>query len=220
MPVSRMSERFAELLMQAEAIEQTKTTKRNTLTDKTYEIVDSGVLLGWQVKCRTLLVKACGADSEHYQQFCKTEKPGAYRDSWTILQQLKSIMLAAQEDYDGGYLDEIRTLVQAEVFSDELEQARELLSAGYRSPAAVVAGVILETKLRDMCGLRKIELGKLERMNADLTKAGAYTSLVQKRVTAIAGIRNSAAHGRSSDFNDADVADMITYIERFISDHH
>jgi hypothetical protein len=52
-------------------------------------------------------------------------------------------------------------------------------------------------------------------MNADLAKAGAYNSLVQKRITALAAIRNSAAHGRPQDFTKDDVAAMITDVERF-----
>ena len=43
-----------------------------------------------------------------------------------------------------GYLNSVRNLVQAEVFESELDQARELLSGGYSSAAAVVAGVVLD----------------------------------------------------------------------------
>jgi len=56
-------------------------------------------------------------------------------------------------------------------------------------------------------------------MNADLAKAGVYNVLVQKRVTTLADIRNKAAHGDITGFNDADVSDMIAQIERFASDY-
>ncbi|MNW14425.1 hypothetical protein D3C71_2126470 [compost metagenome] len=54
-------------------------------------------------------------------------------------------------------------------------------------------------------------------MNADLAKAGAYNSLQQKRITAMAGIRNAAAHGDVEKFNPGDVKGMIDDVERFLA---
>jgi hypothetical protein len=68
-----------------------------------------------------------------------------------------------------------------------------------------------------MCQDKGIAIGSLDRMNADLAKAGAYNGLVQKRITALAAIRNSAAHGRPQDFTKDDVSAMIRDIERFTS---
>jgi hypothetical protein len=56
-------------------------------------------------------------------------------------------------------------------------------------------------------------------MNADLAKAGIYTLLIQKRITALAQIRNDAAHGKPDQFTDADVKGMIADVERFIADY-
>ncbi|MHC8349823.1 hypothetical protein ACYZT7_10720 [Pseudomonas sp. RT4P38] len=60
----------------------------------------------------------------------------------------------------------------AEVFGSELEQANELLAAGYASAAAVAAGVFLETTIRNLCIDHEIEHGKLDKMNADWPKCG------------------------------------------------
>jgi hypothetical protein len=60
--------------------------------------------------------------------------------------------------------------------------------------AAVIAGTVLETARRQLCKDHHQQLGSLGRMNADLAKAGVYNSLMQKRITALAAIRNSAAH--------------------------
>jgi Domain of unknown function (DUF4145) len=100
-----------------------------------------------------------------------------------------------------------------------LEQAKELLSANYRIAAAVIAGVALETNLRQLCVDRDLGVGKLDKMNSDLARAGCYTLQVQKRVTALADIGNSAAHGHIDKFSEEDVSDMIAYVERFLSDH-
>jgi hypothetical protein len=134
------------------------------------------------------------------------------------LKQLGSILNAAKEDFEGGYLSSIRNLVQAEVYDIELDQARELLSSKYKTAAAVIAGVVLETTLRQLCIDHGLAAGKLDRMNADLAKKGCYNSLVQKRITALADLRNKAAHGHSEQFIESDVAEMINYIEGFVGE--
>jgi len=116
-------------------------------------------------------------------------------------------------------LRSLRSIVQAEVFDDELEQASELFRNGYTSAAAVVAGVVLETTIRKICESHDIAHGKLEKMNAELTKAAAYNGLVQKRVTALAAVRNFAAHGKLEEFSNADVEQMINDIRRFVEEH-
>lgn len=207
--------RFAELLAQADAVSATKQRRHNEYRGSD-EQVDSDLLLGWCVKVRNLLSTACGKDSEHFKSFAEAEKPLPYEDNPTRLSRLLAVFLAAKEDFEGGFLSSVRNLVQAEVFSTELEQARELLAAGYRIPAAVICGVVLETNLRGLCEARGLVKGKLDKMNADLAKAGEYNTLVQKRITALAAIRNSAAHGNSADFDNKDVLSMIEEVERLV----
>ena len=55
-------------------------------------------------------------------------------------------------------------------------------------------------------------------MNADLVKAGAYNVLVQKKITALAAIRNSAAHGNTAEFTPSDVAAMLADVERLLEE--
>lgn len=108
-------------------------------------------------------------------------------------------------------------MVQSEVFDNELEQAEELLKSGYHAAAAVIAGVVLETGLRELCTRQGIDHGKLEKMNADLAKAGVYNKLQLKRITALADIRNSAAHGKPDEFTKEDVKMMIRDVEQFLA---
>lgn len=132
---------------------------------------------------------------------------------------MKAVFLAAREDFEGGYLSSVRTLVQAEMFDSELEQAEELLKGGYVTAAAVIAGVVLETALRELCDRSSIAHGKLDKMNADLAKAGIYSKLVQKRITTLADIRNSAAHGKPEEFTEQDVSAMLQDVCRFLTDY-
>lgn len=211
-----LKKRFDELVAQADAVAATRRMKHSDYSDA-YEEVDSDLLLGWCVKARNLLASACGRDSEHFKTFLEAEELRSFENNVSPFGRVRSIFLAAKEDFEGGYLASVRNLVQAEVFSTELEQARELLAAGYSTPAAVICGVVLETNLRNLCDGRGIATGKLDKMNADLAKAGEYNSLVQKRITALAAIRNSAAHGKSADFAEGDVRAMIEETEKLVS---
>lgn len=213
----RLKKRFDELLSQADEVAATKQRKHSSYTGS-YDHVNSDMLLGWCVKARNLLASACGRDSEHFNSFVEAEKSDFYEENPTRLSRLRAVFLAAKEDFEGGYLSSVRHLVQAEVFSTELEQASELLTSGYKSPAAVICGVVLETNLRSLCEARNLAVGKLDKMNADLAKSGQYNSLVQKRITALAAIRNSAAHGNSVEFNDRDVQSMIEEVQRLVSE--
>ena len=139
--------------------------------------------------------------------------------NYGIFKSLKAVFLAAKEDFEGGYLSSIRMLIQAEVFDSELEQANELLSSGYSAAAAVIAGVVLETALRELCDKEGISHGNLNKMNTDLAKAGIYNKLMQKRLTALADVRNSAAHGKSGEFTGQDVTDMIRDVSQFLANH-
>lgn len=209
--------RFDELQAQAAEIAATQQSKRSEYRGS-YQEVDSERLLGWTVKVKSLLANACGKGSEHYRAFVAADEPQSFEDNVTRFLRIRSVFLAAKEDFEGGYLSSVRTLVQAEVFSTELDQASELLSAGYASAAAVITGVVLETNLRELCTRHSLASGKLERMNADLVKAGAYNILVQKKITALAAIRNSAAHGNTAEFTPSDVAAMLADVERLLEE--
>lgn len=214
--LKHLKRRFDELLSQADEVAASMQTKHNSHRGA-YEEIPPDLLLGWCVKTRNLLANACGRDSEHFTSFVQAEIPGGFGDSPRRLSRLRAVFLAAKEDFEGGYLTSVRNLVQAEVFSTELEQARELLAAGYLLPAAVICGVVLETNLRTLCGELGLPSGKLDKMNADLAKAGKYNSLVQKRITALAAIRNSAAHGKKEDFDDKAVQSMIEEVEVLVA---
>jgi hypothetical protein len=211
MPID-FGHRFDELNTQVETILAAKTEDE---FGRAY--VDQNQLINWQVKARHLISIVCGQDSHHLHAFQKNEAPLFGDTNRGVLLRQQAILLAAKDDYKGGYLNRIRDLIQAEVFESELEQAEELLHTGYLTPAAVIAGTVLETTLRQMCLDKQIAIGKLDKMNADLAKAGVYNSLVQKQITALAGIRNSAAHSKPADFGRDDVSNMIREVRRFAS---
>lgn len=212
------AQRFQELFDQLKQVEGTELQKRSLLGGSTYQHIEDHQILNWAVKARSLISSACGKDSEHYASFIWAEEVQPYEDSPTRLKRMGAVFLAAREDFEGGHLNSVRNLIQAELAGGEIDQARELLGSGYFVAAAVVAGVVLENTLRSLCTQRGLPAVGMERMNADLAKAGEYNALVQKRVTALAAVRNSAAHGKSNEYTTDDVKSMIAEVERFTSE--
>ncbi len=210
--LNKLSNRFDELFKEVPLLESTIVP-----VDGGYYKMDEAALLVWEVKVKSLLISSCGKESIHYSEFLEAKKTHQYESTSDVFKRLQSVFIAAMDDYKGGFLTSIKNLIQADVFDSELEQANELLNSGYKLASAVIAGVVLETALRDLCVRESILTGKLDKMNADLTKKGVYNKLQQKRITALADIRNSAAHGKPNEFSENDVKNMIKDIEQFLA---
>ena len=206
--------RINELKEEIEKIEKSKYLDKEF---HKFELLDKTLYLPWKVQVLDIFNKLLSQDSTYYEEFIELDKM-MYNDVyWNGFQNIKSIFIAFKSDYEKGYLSSIETLIQAEVFGTQLEQSQELLDSGYKLASAVIAGIVLETGLREICIREEISQGKLDKMNADLAKKGIYNKLRQKRITALADIRNSAAHGKEDEFTKDDVVNMIHEVEQFLA---
>ena len=210
---SRLSKRFDELLAQANSVGETKKFRRGHVDG---EYVDDEALLNWRVKARNLLSSACGSNSEYYRAFVAAEQASPYQTTLEDLARMKAVFLAAKEDLEGGHIKSVQSLVQADAFTSELDQARELLLDNCVIAAAVIAGIVLETTLRILSVKNSIRVSKLDKMNLALAQAGEYDPTLQKQITTWAGIRNNAVRGQADAFSNADVEGMIQGVERFV----
>ena len=183
--------------------------------------VDNALAVKWKVRCLHFLHQLCGANHTYYESV-KSLYNNGFSTAPYVVNDVLIILKAAKEDYIEGELIEFRTLIEAEVFDELLEQAEELFKKGYYQPAAVIAGCVSEDGLRKLCARNSIALSAkatIEPMNVELAKAGIYNKLVQKKITALADLRNKAAHGEWSEFTEKDVEDMIRDVRRFMEDY-
>lgn len=134
------------------------------------------------------------------------------------------VVKALRDDLDAGYFERFVDLVHAEVFSDFLEMARHLNDAGYKDAAAVIAGSTLESHLRELASKNSIATAdgngrpiKADKLNSDLAKAGIYSGLDQKAITANLDLRNKAAHGEYSEYTADQVNHLIHGVSDFIT---
>lgn len=158
---------------------------------------------------------------EQMDAVCKTTLKSVTRSREEEIEaRLQGILRALRADYVAGRLQSFQELIHADLFSDFLEMAEYLLNEGYKDPAAVIAGGVLEGHLRKLCPKFSVPVPpkpKLDLLNADLAKAGAYDKNVQKQVTAWAGLRNDAAHGDYTKYGANQVSLMVAGIRNFIS---
>lgn len=137
----------------------------------------------------------------------------------------RGMLQALRNDYEAGYLQSVIELVHADIYADFLDMADYLLQQGYKDPAAVVTGSVLEAHLRKLCDKHGIAVVKsdgttpkvADALNAELAAAGIYSKLDQKSVTAWQGFRNSAAHGKYSEYTKEQVALMLQGVRDFVS---
>lgn len=137
----------------------------------------------------------------------------------------RGILKAIKNEIDGGWLVTMKGLISAEIFSDFLEMADHLLKEGYKDPASVMIGSVLEEHLRLLCIKNGIPNDdpkngrpkKADLLNSELGNAAIYNKLDQKNVTAWLDLRNKAAHGKYGEYNKQQVEFMLQAVTEFMT---
>jgi hypothetical protein len=185
----------------------------------TSDFVDVQLMNRWLTSCLNLVGRVFGESSPHYlrlrEQFPNFPK-------WPNAQQAFGVLLSVKDDFESGSLFSLKRLIEAELFEEFLEQAEHLLEAGYFQPSAIIVGSVLEDGLRKLCEANEVTLPekpKLDWMNSELAKKAVYSKLVQKKITTIADLRNSAAHGKWDEFDRSDVEAMLRDVRDIMTKH-
>lgn len=141
---------------------------------------------------------------------------------------MTGILSSLKTAYEQGFLATVQELVHADLFADFLEMARYLLDSGFKDPAAMLAGGVLEEQLRKLCvkngiavtfvdGRGDAKYKMINQMNTDLYSKPVYPKTEMLQVTAWAAIRNSADHGKFGDYTKEQVDALVQGILGFIT---
>jgi hypothetical protein len=172
----------------------------------------------WKAGSLSFLKIVFGETSTHYELFNENCKRNTYPEAV----QGYSVLLAAKEDIEQGFLTKLETLVAAEVFSDFFEIADHLIENGYKDPAASLLGAVLEDGLRKIAknnGVTVKERESINSLNQKLSDADVYNRLIQKRVKVWEDIRNYADHGHFEEYTKEHVLEMKTGITGFLAEY-
>lgn len=124
--------------------------------------------------------------------------------------------------YENDFLTNINEMIDAELFTDILEQAEYLLSQNYIRASAVVAGVSLESHLRKLADRNSIPIinnakyKNADSLNNELYKNNIIDKNDNKSVISWLGLRNDGAHPESKEIDGKNVKLMIEVIKLFI----
>jgi len=225
----KIGDRIQELIIRVDELMKTRTARSGSVTrspgggalvSESSDYVNDEMVTQWGTSCLHLLQRVFGRESDHYQSF-KELVPMLtdYSYGTKTVQKALGIMKAAKDDFEHGYLFEIEGLIQGQVFSDFQDQASHLLNNRYFGPAAVIAGIVLEEGLRRLCQQNNVSVPTrpmIGQMNDELAKTGLYNNVVKLRISALAAIRNQAAHGQWKEFTVKDVEQMIDWVRIFM----
>lgn len=185
---------------------------------------------GWiaerSAACLALLERLAGPNSIYRQAAQEPLDNNFLMTNPYALAPIIGAVLTFRADVEAGFTRTTAELIHADVFADFLEMAGELLQSGYKDPAAVVAGSVLEERLRQLGEKHGVEIRhadgnfkKADTLNADLAKAGVYNKLELKQVTAWLDLRNKAAHGQYGEYDQRQVESMIGDVRSFTVRH-
>lgn len=185
--------------------------------------VDRELFLEFRTSCLSFILNLHGEGHPYFKDFNQHVTRAIPYD----VEEGRGILKSIKSEIDGGWLITLKGLVSAEIFSDFIEMADHLLKEGYKDPAAVVIGSVLEEHLRQLCIKNNIQIEenkagkniakKADLLNAELTAKGIYNKLDQKNVTAWLDLRNKAAHGKYTEYNQQQVEFMIQTVTEFMS---
>src|SRR4030042_5783196 len=126
-------------------------------------------------------------------------------------QQQIAILQSAQTRID-TILADIKGVLKADLFDDELVKAKELLRKDHRRPAGIIAGVVLESHLSAVCENHAIKFTK-KNLNIsdynDALKEEVYDTATWRLIQRLGDIRNLCAHPKEREPTKEEVNDLI-----------
>ena len=188
------------------------------------DYIDSSKVNGFKAAALSFIEKVYGKSHSYYESFdtsVKVINPSGTKSGLEILSSIG-------QEIEGDWLVTVKGLVASELFADFLEMADHLLQQGYKDPAAVIIGSVLEEHLRQLCSANSIPIKiknnkgilipkKADRLNSDLAKENVYSKLDQKAVTMWLDLRNKAAHGEYDEYTSEQVTNMYSGITEFMA---
>lgn len=134
-------------------------------------------------------------------------------------QQQLSILKSTQQRFESSLFD-IKQLLQADIYDDELDAAHELLKKGFIRGAGAIAGVVLERHLLQICENHNINVRKKDPSISDyndlLKQANVIEVSTWRYIQHLADIRNLSDHKKNREPKEEEVKDLIEGVAKII----
>ena len=131
-------------------------------------------------------------------------------------QQL-NIVKSVRERFQSSLFD-IRQIAQADLFDSQLDAARELAKNKFNRAAGVVAGVVLERHLKEVCSNHSVTVRKKNPQISDLNDALKDENVIEipqwRSIQYLGDIRNRCAHDKESEPTADQVEDLLAGVAK------
>ena len=171
------------------------------------------------LKLKQIIKDIAPKNSEYWLYANSIKEPYSY----SMIYKLFGILDSLKDDYANDFLNSFNEMIDADIFTDILEQAEYLLSQSYFRASAVVAGVALESHLRKLAEKNQIPITsddgkyvKADSLNGNLLKNQIIDKTMNKSITGWLGLRNDAAHPDPKQIDEGMIKLMIDGIKLFI----
>ena len=163
--------------------------------------------------------------SDYLRDLTVTRTHGIQRDkvvgpdaAFHALQQQVQIVTAARQRLDSSLFD-IRALVQADMFDNELDAAEELNKKGFGRGAGGISGVVLEGHLLAVCEQHKISSTKnpsIADLNDILKKNDVLDIANWRFIQHLGDLRNLCDHKKPTDPTKDQISELIEGVRKII----
>ena len=132
-------------------------------------------------------------------------------------QQQLGIVKSVRERFQSSLFD-IRQLAQADLFDSELAAAKELAGNGFNRAAGVLAGVVLERHLKEVCSNHGLTVRsrhpQIVHLNEALKEAEVIDIPQWRSIQYLGDLRNLCAHDGDSEPTAGQVADILEGVSK------
>jgi hypothetical protein len=132
-------------------------------------------------------------------------------------EQQRNILKSVQKRFESSLYD-LRQILQAELFDDELETAEELLKNGFVRAAGSVAGVVLEKHLKEVCKNHNLQIKKKNPCISDYNDILKNEKIIDiptwRHIQYLGDIRNLCDHCKDREPNKEEVDNLISGVKK------
>jgi len=132
-------------------------------------------------------------------------------------QQQLHILESAKQRFESSLFD-IKQILQAEIFDNEIDSARELLRKGFIRGAGAIGGVVLERHLSQVCQNHKLSIRKknptINDYNEILKKQDVIEVSTWRFIQHLADLRNLCDHKKKMEPTKDNINDLIEGVNK------
>ncbi|NJD22999.1 MAG: hypothetical protein FIA82_10095 [Melioribacter sp.] len=129
------------------------------------------------------------------------------------------IVKTARSRFQSSLFD-IKQITQADLFDSEIHAAQALLKNGFLRPAGVIAGVILEKHLSNVCNNHKLQAKKKDPTISDfndlLKNADVIDTPLWRQIQRLGDIRNLSSHNKGREPSKDEIIELINGTDKIM----